>query len=169
MQVWMAVLCQGEGKEDVVVAVKQLQCMNLEQRKRAMRELLLLQETATLKGVVPFYGSAEDLIEGDKNIYACFALYSYRDLHKVLHDFEHRDRVGFPERHLSLKRRLSWVRDMLQILLMVHSYCLVHRDIKPANLLVAEDLTLALADFGLTECLATVASKITVCCCCCCC
>lgn len=48
-----------------------------------------------------------------------------------------------------LKQRLSWFEELTEAVGAMHSLGLLHRDLKPANILVREDGSLALLDFGM--------------------
>lgn len=48
-----------------------------------------------------------------------------------------------------LPQRLQWFEELLAAVGAMHSLCLLHRDLKPANILVREDGSLALLDFGI--------------------
>ncbi|MEZ4238856.1 MAG: serine/threonine-protein kinase [Myxococcota bacterium] len=55
------------------------------------------------------------------------------------------------ERPLPLQRSLGYTAEILAALDRVHQLGVVHRDIKPSNLLIAQDGSLRLADFGIAR------------------
>jgi len=61
------------------------------------------------------------------------------------------DPVEYCERHnLSVRERLKLFLRMCDAVSYLHSFGLIHRDIKPENMIVAEDGTLKLLDFGIS-------------------
>ncbi|MDA8020322.1 MAG: serine/threonine protein kinase [Thermoanaerobaculia bacterium] len=52
---------------------------------------------------------------------------------------------------LTLRQALRWVREIAQALQFAHEREIVHRDIKPSNVLIAEDGTAKVADFGIAK------------------
>jgi serine/threonine protein kinase len=58
---------------------------------------------------------------------------------------------------------ISWLRQIAEILDVVHSNNFIHRDIKPSNIIVCPDTTLALIDFGgARETTSTYYAKVAV-------
>ncbi|OGV34177.1 MAG: hypothetical protein A2020_16235 [Lentisphaerae bacterium GWF2_45_14] len=52
---------------------------------------------------------------------------------------------------LSLEQKLSLIAQVASALSIVHKFGVLHRDIKPSNILVNEDLTAKLTDFGIAR------------------
>ena len=52
---------------------------------------------------------------------------------------------------VTLGQALRWVREIAQALEFAHKNDIVHRDIKPSNVLIAEDGTAKVADFGIAK------------------
>lgn len=59
------------------------------------------------------------------------------------------------ERGLGARARISLVREIAAALAYAHSRLIVHRDLKPANVLVADDGTVRLLDFGIGKLIET--------------
>ena len=58
-------------------------------------------------------------------------------------------------RPLPLPRILTWMRAACQAVAHAHSLGIYHRDLKPSNLLLAPDVTLKVADFGIAHAIPT--------------
>ena len=54
---------------------------------------------------------------------------------------------------------LRWSRELLQGIAFLHSINIMHRDLKPSNLLLCQDLTLKICDFGLSRCVADLRTQ----------
>jgi mitogen-activated protein kinase 1/3 len=61
---------------------------------------------------------------------------------------------------LSIKHIQKIVYNLLCALKYLHSADIIHRDIKPANVLVYEDCTIKVCDFGLARSIAGVQSQV---------
>lgn len=74
----------------------------------------------------------------------------YEDRYLLAMDLATEPLADRMRRRLSAMRALSYIHQMLLGLDYAHERNIVHRDIKPSNLLLFEDDTLRLADFGLS-------------------
>jgi serine/threonine-protein kinase len=54
-------------------------------------------------------------------------------------------------RHLGLRERLALFRQVCAAVQYAHEHLIIHRDLKPGNILVAEDGTVKLLDFGIAK------------------
>lgn len=61
------------------------------------------------------------------------------------------DELAERGRPFTLKETLPWVRQLAEALDYAHSQGVLHRDIKPANILLSEDRSLRLGDFGIAS------------------
>ena len=109
--------------------------------KRILRELTILKATRGVKGLV-------NLID----IYYSDDLHTFNDVYCVL-EFAPCDlkKLIGQKRLLSMAQVRRLMINLLEALHDMHSLGLVHRDLKPANVLVFEDLTIKICDFGLSR------------------
>jgi len=63
------------------------------------------------------------------------------------------------KRHLNIENVRKIMHNLLSALNNLHRYQLVHRDIKPANVLIFDDLSVKICDFGLARSVKTL--KVT--------
>lgn len=116
--------------------------------KRILREISILKSLKN-RFVVGLF----DLIEPTdcKNfdtIYLVLAL-SESDLKKVI-----KSAIYLEQKHIN-----TVVYNLLCGLHYIHSANIIHRDLKPANILINEDCTVKLADFGLSRSLQGIDSQ----------
>lgn len=81
--------------------------------------------------------------ESDKSLDDLYLVFEYvdTDLHKLL----------LSAQYLSTEHIQSFLFQLLSGLKYIHSANVIHRDIKPANILLYEDCTLKICDFGLAR------------------
>jgi eukaryotic-like serine/threonine-protein kinase len=53
--------------------------------------------------------------------------------------------------HCSIEERMKLFREVLQAVVYAHQHAVIHRDLKPSNILVKEDGTVRLLDFGIAK------------------
>ena len=116
--------------------------------KRQLREILLLRRLAGHRNIVKLY----DILEPEdpttfKTLYLVFEA-TPSDLRKV-----YRGQFYLTERHIK-----TIIYNLLCGLKYIHSAGVVHRDIKPANLLILQDCTVKICDFGLARQLKDIVS-----------
>ena len=116
--------------------------------KRILRELHLLRKIAH-----PFVVELFDLIkprdlENFDTVYVVLSL-SESDLKKVI-----KSAIFLETKHIA-----TVVYNLLCGLKYLHSANILHRDLKPANVLINEDCSVQIADFGLSRSLAGVQSQ----------
>ena len=116
--------------------------------KRILRELHLLRKLAH-----PFVVELFDLIkpkdlDNFDSVYVVLSL-SESDLKKVI-----KSAIFLENKHIA-----TVVYNLLCGLKYLHSANILHRDLKPANVLINEDCSVQIADFGLSRSLAGVTSQ----------
>jgi len=117
--------------------------------KRQLREVILLRRLAGHRNIIKLY----DILEPEdpvnfKTIYLVFEA-TPADLRKV-----YRGQFFLTERHIK-----TIMFNLLCGLKYIHSAGVIHRDIKPANLLILQDCTVKICDFGLSRQLHGVATQ----------
>ena len=125
---------QDSGEQ---VAIKQLKaaCATPEQITRFQRE-----GTALSALNHPNIVALRDAVETDGQYYLVMDYVKGGDLAHLLQDGE-----------LSTKKILAMGIDLADALTRAHKLGIVHRDLKPANVLIADDGTLRLTDFGVAR------------------
>lgn len=111
-----------------------------DREKSFFRERHALSRLKDQPSVVRLYGSRENVLVGKSNAHLLFMEYCARgEFFEILSRFEH----GLPEPVARYFARALWLT-----VTQCHAAGVHHRDIKPENILVAEDFSLRLADFG---------------------
>lgn len=114
--------------------------------KRILRELTILKATSGVKGLVNLI---EILPVEDprtfNDIYVVLEL-APCDLKKLIKQ----------NRYLSIKQVRKIMVNLLEAVVELHKRNIVHRDLKPANVLIFEDLSVKVCDFGLARSLANL-------------
>lgn len=109
--------------------------------KRILRELVILKSTRGSKGLVNLI---EILPPDDplnfEDIYVVLE-YAPCDLKKLIKQ----------NRYLTMNQIRKIMVNLLLALCELHSMNIVHRDIKPANVLIFDDLSIKICDFGLAR------------------
>ena len=109
--------------------------------KRILREISILKAIRGMPGVVQLI---EIVPPSDPVTFDCVYLvleYCQSDLKKLLRQ----------NRYLSLNQVRRIMTNLLEALSLLHSSHLVHRDLKPANVLLNDDMTIKICDFGLSR------------------
>lgn len=115
--------------------------------KRILREIYLLKHLKN-RFVVEMIDFIYPTNEADfKDIYVVLSL-SESDLKKVV-----KSAIFLKEKHIA-----TIVYNLLCGLKYLHSANVLHRDLKPANILINEDCTVAIADFGLSRSISDINS-----------
>jgi len=85
----------------------------------------------------------------------------FRDLYVVFELIDtDMSRVFASDQHFKMLHVKYFMYQILRALKYMHSANLVHRDLKPANVLVNEDCSLRVADFGLSRCLSAIPESL---------
>ncbi|MEJ7733148.1 MAG: serine/threonine-protein kinase [Polyangiaceae bacterium] len=113
------------------VAVKLIECPSSERRARVRREVAALRRLAA-PGLVRLRD------EGEQQEYAYLVM-----------DLVHGEPFAGAERPMAWEALAGPALELLTILGRVHAQGIVHRDLKPGNVLVADDGSVTLLDFGL--------------------
>ena len=123
------------------VAIKKIDQLfsSVTDAKRQLREILLLKQLAGHRNIVKLLDILEPPnLSTFETLYLVFEA-APSDIRKL-----YRGNLFLSERHIK-----TIMYNLLCGLKFIHSANVVHRDIKPANLLVFQDCTVKIADFGL--------------------
>jgi hypothetical protein len=118
------------------VVIKDMQILNQKTVEDWRRETLLMGENKS-----PFIADVYGYSSMGPTLTIVMEFFPFGDLYTVLHKK--------PEKHpLSTLQRFRMARHCLHGVLFLHSKSIIHRDIKSMNILVTEDYTCKLTDFG---------------------
>lgn len=138
------VVAAWDAVTGVVVAIKRVAHIfdDVVEARRILREIRLMRSMHhdALLGLIDVDVPALDAWDAWHNVYLV-SLQMDRDLHRVL-----RSPVPLTDAHC---RFFAW--QLLTGVKYMHSANVLHRDLKPANLLVNEDCSLRICDFGLAR------------------
>jgi mitogen-activated protein kinase 1/3 len=128
------------GREVAIKKIKDIFTF-VHDAKRQLREIVILRLLKGHRNMIKLYDILEPLDSKNfKSIYLVFEA-TPSDLRKV-----YRSEYFLTERHIQ-----TIMYNMLCGLKYIHSAGIVHRDIKPANVLVNQDCTAKICDFGLAR------------------
>lgn len=126
-----------------MVAIKKLSeiFVHLQDAKRITREILLQRVMAKCRNLVQIYDII--VLDSQREFNTVFLVSEYveSDLRKVF-----RSHYFLTERHVQ-----TIMYNLLCGVHYIHSANVVHRDIKPGNVLVTQDCTAKICDFGLAR------------------
>lgn len=109
---------------------------------------MFVAEAVTLAGLRhPNIVEIFDFNEADGRPYYLMA-YFVNNLRQMIGESQHPDE---PSRPLRVDKAVHYTRQTLQGLACLHYAGIVHRDIKPANLLITDQDTVKICDFGLSK------------------
>ena len=127
------------------VALKELFSMMMGNAEELVKEVRLLQRVCH-PSVVPFFGVFRNLKVDSPAVSSAnryFMVFQFADNGSL------RNHLTNPD--ISFAQRKSWVLDIAGALAYLHHIGIIHRDLKPDNVLVTEDFTCQLSDFGLAR------------------
>jgi serine/threonine protein kinase len=132
------------------VAVKQLTPVNEEERSMVDREIEL-HRRFQCRTLLKIYGACES--EDGVNVYLVLEYARYTSLKAVylktrVTAHECKNSMGVD---VSLKRRVQWLKDVIEAVSYLHQHNVLHRDIKCENVLLHEDMRALLGDLGLSK------------------
>lgn len=114
----------------------------MQDAKRQLREVLLLRKLAGHRNIVQLYDVLEPENLATFNVLYLVFEATPSDLRKVYRNGE------FMMTELHIKTIMI---NLLCGLKWIHSAGVIHRDLKPANVLVKQDCTVKICDFGLAR------------------
>lgn len=71
------------------------------------------------------------------------------------------DELARPKKPMPLSRAVQIILELLDALIYAHGYGMLHRDIKPGNILLRQDGSAVLTDFGIAKILGTTSHTVT--------
>lgn len=112
-----------------------------EDKRKVMRETSILSRLKH-PNIIKFYGSIHE--HSEEKLYLILEFVEKGDLSVIL-EKRKKSKLKFPEDIV-----LTWTHQLLSALAYLHSQKVIHRDLKPSNILVANDFSLKLCDFGVS-------------------